>query len=139
MNSKYLISVITCLLLFLFSSCEKRINFRDIAFQDNKVCYEGKPFTGQIWTDDDSFGCFETEDGMMRSCTFYHDNGQVAIKMQIPEEKDSKGLENGDKNTAPVTQIFDEKGNTMDLLSFQQKYMPLWIKIAMVQGELINK
>lgn len=139
MNSKYLISCFTSLLLFLFSSCEKRINFRDISFQDNKVCYEGEPYTGQIWTDDDSFGCFETENGMMRSCSFYHDNGQVAIKMQIPEAGDRSGLEHGDKNTAPITQIFDEKGNTMDFLSFQQKYMALWIKIAMVQGELINK
>lgn len=139
MNSKYLISIFICLFVILFSSCAKRINFRDITFRNNNVCYKGEPFTGQIWTDDDSFGCFETENGMMRSCTFYHDNGQVAIRMQIPEDNDNKELEHGDKNTAPVTQIFDEKGNTMDLFSFQQKYMSLWIKIAMVQGELINK
>lgn len=133
-------SSIFLLILFLcFVSCGKKsITLGEISFQGSKVCYEGKPFTGTIWTEDKEFGCFETKDGDLQCCTFYHENGKVAIKMEIPSAQE-QDTSHGDKHAAPVTQVFDDKGNTMDLMSFQRQYLPLWIKIAMVQGELINK
>lgn len=40
---------------------------------------------------------------------------------------------------APHTEIFDDHGDSLDLVSFQQHYMDIYLKMAMVQGELMQK
>lgn len=115
------------LILCLSNACTSKIHTNEVTFKKDIAYYNDKPFSGEIWTDDDKSGFFVTKDGKLKSLTFFHENGNTAINMTV---KDSG---------APVTQIYDEDGNTMDFVSFQQKYMKLFIKIAMVQGQFLNK
>lgn len=111
----------------ILTSCGKRVHIEDVSFHDDTVCYQGKPYTGEIWTDDDKTGCFRTEKGNLKSLVFYHHNGKQAISMETSPQG------------APHTEIFDDEGNPIDMISFQTKYMDIWIKMAMVQGELMTK
>ncbi|HIZ69041.1 MAG TPA: hypothetical protein H9966_04025 [Candidatus Prevotella avicola] len=115
------------LLALAFIACGKRVHIDEISFRGDIVIYEGAPYTGDIWTEDESTGRFRTETGILRSLTFYHRNGKEAITMQVSEQG------------APHTEIFDEQGQPMDMMTFQTKYADIWIKMAMIQGELMMK
>ncbi len=108
-------------------SCGKRIHIDEVSFRGDTAYYQEKPYTGEIWTEDEKTGCFRTENGNLQSLVFYHRNGKKAITMEVNE----KG--------APHTEILDDKGNPIDMISFQTKYMDIWIKMAMIQGELMTR
>ncbi len=117
-----------CLLLsVIYISCGKRVHIDEVSFRGDTVCYQGEPYTGEIWTEDEKTGCFHTDKGNLKSLVFYHDNGKQAITMEVNEQG------------APHTEIFDDEGNSIDMISFQTKYMDIWIKMAMIQGELMTK
>lgn len=124
---KYLLPFLLPLLALAFTACGKRVHIDEISFRGDTVIYEGAPYTGDIWTEDESTGRFRTEMGILRSLTFYHRNGKEAITMQVSEQG------------APHTEIFDEQGQPMDMMTFQTKYADIWIKMAMIQGELMMK
>lgn len=124
---KYLLPFFLPLLALAFTACGKRVHIDEISFRGDTVIYEGAPYTGDIWTEDESTGRFRTERGILRSLTFYHRNGKEAITMQVSEQG------------APHTEIFDEQGQPMDMMTFQTKYADIWIKMAMIQGELMMK
>lgn len=118
--------VILFIAILMTSSCMKKIHTNEVSFKQDSVFFDKKPYTGEIWTEDDKTGCFNIDNGVLKSLKFYHDNGKEAISMDI-------------KNKKPITYIYDDKGNATDIVSFQQKYMDLWIKIALVQGEFMSK
>ena len=118
--------VILFIAILMTSSCMKKIHTNEVSFKQDSVFFDKKPYTGEIWTEDDKTGCFNIDNGVLKSLKFYHDNGKEAISMDI-------------KNKKPITNIYDYKGNATDIVSFQQKYMDLWIKIALVQGEFMSK
>ena len=119
--------IIISLAMIMATSCTKKIHTNEVSFKKDSVYYDNKPFTGEIWTDDDKTGSFNTDNGVLKSLKFYHENGKEAISMEIK------------KNGKPDTHVYDDKGNSIDLVSFQQKYMDLWIKIALIQGEFMSK
>lgn len=124
---KHLSLFLLTLLALALTACGKRVHIDEIAFRGDTAIYEDVPYTGDIWTEDESTGCFRTEAGILRSLTFYHRNGKEAITMQVSEQG------------APHTEIFDEQGQPMDMMTFQTKYADIWIKMAMIQGELMMK
>lgn len=121
------ILIIISIATLMTTSCTKKIHINEVSFEKDSVYYNNRPFTGEIRTEDDKTGIFNTDKGVLKSLKFYHDNGKEAISMKIKD------------NGKPETHIYDDKGNPTDLVSFQQKYMDLWIKIALVQGEFMSK
>lgn len=115
------------LALFTVISCTKRIHVEEVAMKADTAMYEGKPFTGEIWTADDRSGSFNTEEGILKSLKFFHENGNTAVEMTINE----KG--------APITKIYNEEGDSIDLMKFQREYTKIWVNIALTQGELMAK
>lgn len=113
--------------LILLTACHKKIYTHDISFKGDTVVYQGRPYTGDIWTDDNTSGFFKTENGQLQELTFFHRNGKMAIHMKVSPQG------------APHTEIFDDHGDSLDLVSFQQHYMDIYLKMAMVQGELMQK
>lgn len=123
---KKLISLAVALIIATaFCACTKKIHTNEVTFRGDTAIYEGKPFSGEIWTDDDQSGFFLTEDGKLKGLTFYHRNGKEAISM--------KRIDEG----APDIEIVDENGDSIDLVTFQNKYADIFLKMAMVQGELM--
>ena len=104
--------------LILLTACHKKIYTHDISFKGDTVIYQGRPYTGDIWTDDNTSGFFKTENGQLQD---------LAIHMKVSPQG------------APHTEIFDDHGDSLDLVSFQQHYMDIYLKMAMVQGELMQK
>jgi hypothetical protein len=113
--------------IIMATSCTKKIHTNEVSFKSDSVYYDNRPFTGEIWTEDDKTGCFDTDKGVLKSLKFYHENGKEAISMEIKN------------NGKAETHVYDDKGNSTDIVSFQQKYMDLWIKIALIQGEFMSK
>ena len=123
--AKYIAAVTVLLFLATLSACTRKIHTCDVSFRQDTAIYNGKPFSGEIWTDDDESGFFLTEEGQLKGLTFYHRNGKEAITM--------KRINDG----APEIKIYDDKGDSIDLVTFQQKYADIFINMAMVQGNLM--
>lgn len=127
MKRTFLQLILAAVAVFAVTACGHKIHVNDVSFRGDTVYYQNKPFSGEIWTDDDKSGFFLTEQGVLKSLTFYHDNGKKAIIMTVNE------------NGSPHTEIYDEQGTRIDFITFQRKYSALWIKIAQVQGQLLSK
>ncbi len=127
MKRTFIQPILVAAVMLSLSACGHKIHVSDVSFRGDSVCYQNKPFSGEIWTDDDKAGFFLTEQGVLKSLTFYHDNGKKAIVMTVNE------------NGSPHTEIFDEQGSPIDFITFQRKYSALWVKIAKVQGQLLSK
>lgn len=119
------IAVISLFCLSLMA-CTKKIHIKDIGFHSDTVYYEGHPFTGEIWTSDDTTSCVVTEEGVMKSLTFYHSKDKHAVVMTLNDGIVSK------------SQYYDEQGDSIDIISFEVRYKKLWIKMFRAQGELIK-
>ena len=117
---------IVAFLCLIATACTKKIHAEDIGFHSDTVYYEGHPFTGEIWTSDDTTGCIVTEGGVMKSLTFYHSKDKHAVVMTLNDGIVSK------------SQCYDEQGDSIDIISFEVRYKKLWIKMFRVQGELIK-
>ncbi|WP_315350410.1 hypothetical protein [Segatella oris] len=117
---------IVAFLCLITTACTKKIHAEDIGFHNDTVYYEGQPFTGEIWTSDNTTGCIVTEKGIMKSLTFYHSKDKHAVVMTLNDGIVSK------------SQCYDEQGDSIDIISFEVRYQKLWIKMFRVQGELIK-
>ena len=117
---------IVAFLCLIATACTKKIHIKDISFHSDTVYYEGYPFTGEIWTSDDTTSCVVTEEGVMKSLTFYHSKDKHAVVMTLNDGIVSK------------SQCYDEQGDSIDIISFEERYKKLWIKMFRVQGELIK-
>ena len=87
--------VILFIAILMTSSCMKKIHTNEVSFKQDSVFFDKKPYTGEIWTEDDKTGCFNIDNGVLKSLKFYHDNGKEAISMDI-------------KNKKPITHIYDD-------------------------------
>ena len=119
------IAVISLFCLSLMA-CTKKIHIKDIGFHSDTVYYEGHPFTGEIWTSDDTTGCVVTEEGVMKSLTYYHSKDKHAVVMTLNDGIVSK------------SQCYDEQGDSIDIISFEERYKKLRIKIIRMGGEFIK-
>ena len=119
--------IVIVIAVIMATACTKKIHTNEVSFKKDSVYYDKEPFTGKIWTEDDKTGSFNIDNGVLKSLKVYHEKGKEAISMEIK------------KNGKPDTHVYDDKGNSIDLVSFQQKYMDLWIKIALIQGEFMSK
>jgi len=54
---------IVAFLCLIATACTKKIHAEDIVFHNDTVYYEGQPFTGEIWTSDNTTGCIDEEYG----------------------------------------------------------------------------
>ena len=117
---------IVAFLCLIATACTKKIHAEDIVFHNDTVYYEGQPFTGEIWTSDNTTGCIVTEKGIMKSLTFYHSKGKHAIVMTL----NGRGM--------PKSQCYEEYGDAIDIISFERRYTKLWIKILRMGGEFIK-
>lgn len=117
---------IVAFLCLIATACTKKIHAEDIGFHNDTVYYEGQPFTGEIWTSDNTTGCIVTEKGVMKSLTYYHSKDKHAVVMTLNDGIVSK------------SQCYDEQGDSIDIISFEERYKKLWIKMFRVQGELIK-
>ena len=117
---------IVAFLCLITTAGTKKIHAEDIGFHNDTVYYDGQPFTGEIWTSDNTTGCIVTEKGIMKSLTFYHSKDKRAIVMTL----NGRGM--------PKSQCYDEYGNAIDIISFERRYTKLWIKIPRMGGEFIK-
>ena len=81
----------------------KRLHLNEVTIENDICLYQGKPFTGQVWTDDDKSACFEVEDGNMVRTTYYYKNGNKLY--EASEENQTIYAPNGDEISE--TDIFD--------------------------------
>lgn len=105
---KIMLSGLICLAL---SSChERRTTLSEVQLADTLILEGGKPFSGELWSDDDSTWCLTAKDGRPIAFTLYHPNGTTAFVMQSP---------------ADTLQAFDETGETISIDSFAVNYKQL--------------
>jgi hypothetical protein len=122
---KYLKLALLMFALVISSACVKKIHVSEVSMVGEKTYYDKQAYTGTVWTDDEKSGKFETKDGNLTSLTFFHRNNQKAIEMTIDP-----------KTKAPTTMMWDEKGKEISIAQFQEQYMDILIKMALVQKQI---
>lgn len=123
----YLAAAAVIVSLSVLQSCTKKIHINDVEMRGDTAYYSGKPFTGEIWTDNDADGYFDMADGILKKFTFYHHNGKVAI---------SAVVNNG---TKPQITIFDDGGNKISMAEFTSRYSDIWVNMLYLQVQLSNR
>ena len=93
----------------LFSCSSDTLTLSEVTFSDSLALVGGRPFTGDIITDDHSCQ-LRSEDGRIISLTLYHSDGTHALELLSP----------GDTLTC-----FDEAGTPIPLDSFVKHYETL--------------
>jgi hypothetical protein len=99
-----------CVMLAFLSCGKDRINVSAVQFSEDKVLVEGKPFTGDIWSDDGATYTLTADQGEVVAFTLYHSNGQVAL---------SKA------SHADSTLVYDEQGTPITIDTFATRYKEL--------------
>ena len=103
--------------LLLMAGCTDTATPGDIKLviqNDEPVIIKGSDkFTGELWTSDRRI-CDEVKDGKIVKCTFFYKNGSVAAVSRQPDGTDME--------------FFDENGKPMGEESFNEKYMPDFMK-----------
>ena len=97
-------------LLFVISCGESKTNVSGVEFSDGKALVAGKPFTGEVWSDDGSTYRMDAAEGEIVSLTLYHPNGNIAFSK--PAHADS-------------ALFYDEQGTRLPLDSFATRYEEL--------------
>lgn len=116
-----------CLMLpvIFLPSCNEKANFSDINIkilddaengEDGIILKDGKPFTGEVWSQDNATICIKIEDGVAKEMSFYHMNGKIAV-YQIPYKQYI---------------YYDDEGNVISRDSFMDKYGYLSDKIQSI-------
>ena len=97
--------------LFVMSCGQaNKTNVSAVQFSEDKVLVDGKPFTGEVWSDDGVTYRIVAEKGEMVSFTLYHDNGNVAFSQ----------ASHGDS-----AMVCDEQGAPVSIDSFATRYKDL--------------
>ena len=88
-------------------SCGGRMmHISDVTIQDSLMFADGKPYSGDIWSDDEHMYQLTTQDGVLVECRLYHDNDSVAIEFL---------------NDSTVT-FYDDEGTVLPEDSFKVRY-----------------
>lgn len=114
-------------LLSLPVSCTKKIHLDDVEMRGDTAFYNGKPFTGEVWTDNNADGFFAMDNGILKKFTFYHHNGKVAISAVVNSGKQ------------PDITIFDDKGKKISMNDFMSRYSDIWVNMLYLQVQLNNR
>lgn len=106
------------------TGCEKNMHISDMTFKDGGgyAFYKGKPYTGDVWSDDDKTACFTYKDGKLTVMTAFHDNGQVACTAGQKEGEGSK--------------YFDTEGNAIDEMTFFGTYRSVLESVAETASQM---
>ena len=105
---KIMLSGLICLVV---SAChDQRTTLSEVQLTDTLILEGGKPFSGELWSDDDSTWCLTAKNGNPIAFTLYHPNGKPAFVMQSP---------------ADTLQAFDETGEAISIDSFAVNYQQL--------------
>mgnify|MGYP007056203293 CR=1 FL=1 len=102
-------------------SGDKKSNISEVVFADGTATVEGKPFTGEIWSDDNKTYCLETDNGVVTAFKIYHSNGTAAYVMASP---------------ADTLEAFDETGNSIPLDTFIKRYESLADEMTAVNNKI---
>lgn len=74
--------VIALALPVIVMSCGSRIkHISDMEIRDSLIYADGKPYSGEIWSDDEHVYRLTAQDGVVVNCRLYHDNDSVAIEI----------------------------------------------------------
>ena len=106
------------------TGCEKKRHVSEMTYKDggDYAYLDGKPYTGDVWSDDDKTACFTYSNGELTVMTAYHDNGQVACTAGQQEGEGSK--------------FFDTDGNAMDETQFFKTYRSVIENVAEVAMQM---
>ena len=101
-----------CVSALIMLSCNSDTKATMSTVRIDKTCIsmDGKPFSGEVWSDDNKTYCLQVENGSLVSYTLYHPNGQPAVTITTSE---------------PSTQFYDESGKALPLDSFISHYRVL--------------
>lgn len=103
---KLLLAVITVPLIV---SCSGKVKSTDVQIIDNEIIFNGKSYTGQVWSKDGESMVVEVSDGRPVKVTLYHDNGEPAMISTLFQE-------NGE------VKHFDINGYEMNKADWLRKY-----------------
>lgn len=103
MKKFHLVLCIVALVACADALGNKRVHQNEVILKNDICLYQGKPFTGQVWTDDDKSACLEVEDGNMVRMTYYYKNGNKLY--EASEENETFYAPNG--NEISETDILD--------------------------------
>lgn len=92
-----------------------------VEFGDSTVTLNGKPFSGEIWSDDKATYRLEADNGVVTSFTLYHANGTPAYVMSSP---------------ADTLEAFDETGKAIPLDTFRLRYEALADEITALSHKI---
>ena len=85
---------------------EKKKHVGDVEFRDSLVYVDDKPYSGDVWSNDEHLYRITTQDGVVVNCQIYHANDSVAIEIL---------------NDSTVN-YFTEQGDTLPEDSFKVRY-----------------
>lgn len=108
--NKWVILTGACVVLAFLSCGKNRINVSAVQFSEEKVLVDGKPFTGEIWSDDGATYSLTADQGEVVSFTLYHINGQVALCKASHIDS---------------TLVYDEQGSPITVDTFATRYKEL--------------
>ncbi|MBO4850970.1 MAG: hypothetical protein J5529_08745 [Prevotella sp.] len=110
-------------LAFLLSCGSDTCTLSEVTFSDSLAYVSGKPYTGDIMSDDHSCQ-LHSEDGRIVSLTLYHADNVRALTLTSPDD---------------TLSCFDEAGNPIPLDSFVACYEPLATQLqqltALIAGQ----
>ena len=99
-----------CVMLAFLSCGKDRINVSAVQFSEEKVLVDGKPFTGEVWSDDGASYSLTADQGEVVAFTLYHNNGQVALSKASHSDS---------------TLVYDEQGTPITVDTFATRYKEL--------------
>lgn len=70
----------------LIVSCSGKVKSTDVQIIDNEIIFNGKSYTGQVWSKDGESMVVEVSDGRPVKVTLYHDNGEPAMISTLFQE-----------------------------------------------------
>lgn len=106
-------------------ACGKQTATRSqVEFIDEQVFANGKPFTGEVWSDDHHTWQLCADEGVVTSFTLYHAEGQTAFTMQ---------------SAADTLTAFDEQGANIPIDTFAIRYKELAKQIPQLLNSISER
>ncbi len=98
-----------CVSLLTILSCQTNTSttIKSVEIDRNGIRYEGKPYTGTVWSEDSSTYSLSVDEGSLTSYTLYHANGQPAIVITTADS---------------ASKYYNESGESLTLESFVENY-----------------
>ena len=107
--------IIALALPMVVMSCGSRMkHISDMEIRDSMIYADGKPYSGDVWSDDEHVYRLTAREGVVVSCLFYHDNDSVAIEIL---------------NDSIVT-YYDDEGEVLPEDTFKVRYKEVCASLA---------